>query len=122
MERRFVLVSVPVVHLPDEESDEDLPEATVDDDPVEEEDPDGAGEPQEEDPAMIRRKVRRKRRYDQRGGSLFRRNPRLVDQMAEGLAMVLGDPAPGWGTTGLFLGKQAWKKMRDHVRRRRSRR
>ena len=41
-----------------------------------------------------RRTVRRTRRQSQKGGARFKRKPRLVDKIAEGVAMSLSDPLP----------------------------
>jgi len=62
-----------------------------------------------------RRRQRRRQRKRQRGGALFRRKPRLIDKIAEGVAMTLAGPAPTWGKAGLFLAKQAFKGIKDNV-------
>ena len=41
-----------------------------------------------------RRTVGRTRRQSQKGGARFKRKPRLVDKIAEGVAMSLSDPLP----------------------------
>ena len=50
---------------------------------------------------MVRRKraVVKRRKKRQRGGALFRRKPRLVDKIAEGMSMVLSRPSPTFATS-----------------------
>ena len=54
---------------------------------------------------MVRRKraVVKRRRKRQRGGALFRRKPRLVDKIAEGMSMVLSGPSTTFATLGAKL-------------------
>ena len=60
-----------------------------------------------------RRRVNKKR---QRGGARFvRRKPRLVDKIAEGVAMGLSGPSPSFLKLGAFLGKQAMKGIKDNI-------
>ena len=61
-----------------------------------------------------RRTIRRRKRV-QRGGARFRRKPRLVDKIAEGVAMGLSGPSPSFLKLGAFLGKQAAKGIKDNV-------
>ena len=69
---------------------------------------------------MVRRKrgvvAKRKRRKRQRGGALFRRKPRLVDKIAEGVSMVLSGPSPTFTTLGAKLAGQALKRITDNVK------
>ena len=58
---------------------------------------------------------KRRRRRGQRGGALARYKPRLVDKIAQGASMFLSGPAPGWGSLGLLLAKQAGKGIKDNV-------
>lgn len=46
----------------------------------------------------------------------FRRKPRLVDKIAEGILMGLSGPAPSFAKMGAFLAKQAFKGIKDNVR------
>lgn len=55
----------------------------------------------------------RKRR--QRGGARFRRRPRLIDKIVEGVAMDLSGPAPSFAKPGAFLARQAFKGVKDNV-------
>ena len=48
-------------------------------------------------------------------GARFRRKPRLVDKVAEGLAMGLSGPAPSFAKMGAFVAKQAVKGIKDNV-------
>ena len=57
----------------------------------------------------------------QRGGARFRRKPRLIDKIAEGVAMGLSGPAPSFAKAAAFLGKQAFKGIKDNVQRYRRR-
>ena len=41
--------------------------------------------------------------------------PRLVDKIAEGMAMSLSGPLPSFIKLGTFLGKQALKGIKDNV-------
>ena len=59
-----------------------------------------------------RRRVKRK---GQKGGARFRRKPRLVDKIAEGVAMGLSGPSPSFAKMGAFLAKQALKGIKDNV-------
>ena len=63
-----------------------------------------------------RRTVRRTRRQRQKGGARFKRKPRLVDKIAEGVAMGLSGPSPSFAKMGAFLAKQAFKGIKDNVR------
>ena len=75
---------------------------------------------------MVRQRRRvsktKKRRRGQRGGTLFRRKPRLVDKIAEGASMFLSGPAPTFASAGAKLAGQAWKGVSDNWRRYRRRR
>ena len=53
------------------------------------------------------RKRRVIKRKSQKGGGRFRRKPRVVDKIAEGVAMGLSGPSPSFIKLGAFLGKQA---------------
>lgn len=65
---------------------------------------------------MARRRKRRViKRKSQKGGARFRRKPRLVDKIAEGVAMGLSGPSPSFIKLGAFLGKQALKGIKDNV-------
>ena len=65
---------------------------------------------------MARRRKRRViKRKSQKGGAGFRRKPRLVDKIAEGVAMGLSGPSPSFIKLGAFLGKQALKGIKDNV-------
>ena len=55
--------------------------------------------------ARKRRTVRRKRRQSKKGGARFKRKPRLVDTIAEGVAMGLSGPSPRFAKMGAFLAK-----------------
>lgn len=55
------------------------------------------------------------RRQGQKGGTRFRRKPRLVEEIAEGVAMGLSGPAPSFSKMGAFLAKQALKGIKDNV-------
>lgn len=61
-----------------------------------------------------KRRVRKRRRV-QTGGARFRRKPRLVDTIAEGVAMGLSGPSPSFLKLGAFLGKQALKGIKDNI-------
>ena len=63
-----------------------------------------------------RRILRRTRRKSQKGGARFKRKPRLVDKIAEGVAMGLSGPSPSFAKMGAFLAKQAFKGIKDNVR------
>ena len=72
---------------------------------------------------MVKQKQRVKKRKSEKGGARFRRKPRLVDKIAEGVAMGLSGPSPSFIKLGAFLGKQALKGIKDnvqHYRRRKS--
>lgn len=60
------------------------------------------------------RKRRVIKRKSQKGGARFRRKPRLVDKIAEGVAMGLSGP-PSFAKLGAFLAKQALKGIKDNV-------
>ena len=64
---------------------------------------------------MARKRKRVKKRKSQKGGARFRRKPRLVDKIAEGVAMGLSGPSPNFIKLGAFLGKQALKGIKDNV-------
>ena len=65
---------------------------------------------------MARKRKRRViKRKSQKGGARFRRKPRLVDKIAEGVAMGLSGPSPSFIKLGAFLGKQALKGIKDNV-------
>ena len=56
---------------------------------------------------------KRKRKRVQRGGARFRRKPRLVDKIAEGVAMGLSGPSPSFLKMGAFFGqtsRQGYKR------------
>ena len=61
------------------------------------------------------RKRRVIKRKSQKGGARFRRKPRLVDKIAEGVAMGLSGPSPSFIKLRAFLGKQALKGIKDNV-------
>lgn len=63
-----------------------------------------------------RRPTRRVKRTHQTGGARFRRKPRLVDKIAEGVAMGLSGPSPSFLKLGAFLGKQGLKGIKDNIR------
>ena len=65
-------------------------------------------------PARSKRRASRKKRYH-RGGARFVRRPTLQDKIAEGVSMFLSGPAPSFTTAGVFLGKQAFKGIKDNV-------
>ena len=48
-------------------------------------------------------------------GARFRRKLRLVDKIAEGVAMGLSGPFPSFAKMGVFLAKQAFKGIKDNV-------
>ena len=60
--------------------------------------------------------VRRTRSQSQKGGARFKRKPRIVDKIAEGVAMGLSGPSPSFAKMGAFLAKQAFKGIKDNVR------
>ena len=61
-------------------------------------------------------KKKRQVRKRQKGGARFRPKPRLVDKIAEGVAMGLSGPSPNFIKLGAFLGKQALKGVTDDIR------
>jgi len=61
-----------------------------------------------------RKRVKRKRR-SQKGGARFIRKPRLVDKIAEGMAMGLSGPSPNFIKLGGLLAKQVFKGIKDNV-------
>ena len=65
-------------------------------------------------PYRQKRRASRRKRY-LRGGARFVRRPTLQDKIAEGASMLLSGPAPSFATAGLFLGKQAFKGIKDNV-------
>ena len=56
------------------------------------------------------------KRKSQKGGARFRRKPRLVDKITEGVVMGLYGPSPSFIKLGAFLGKQALKGIKDNVK------
>ena len=62
-----------------------------------------------------RRKRKQRVKKRQKGGARFRSKPRLVDKIAEGMAMGLSGPSPSFIKLGAFLGKQALKGIKDNV-------
>lgn len=62
-----------------------------------------------------KRQTRRAKRKHQKGGARFRRKPRLVDKIAEGVVMGLSGPSPSFLKLGAFLGKQALKGIKDNI-------
>ena len=54
-------------------------------------------------------------RRKQKGGALARRKVRLVDKIAEGVAMGLSGPSPSFLTLLAKLGSQAVKGVKDNV-------
>ena len=63
----------------------------------------------------IGRTRRRVKRKGQKGGARFRRKPRLVNKIAEGVGMRLSGPSPSFAKMGAFLAKQALKGLKDNV-------
>lgn len=63
----------------------------------------------------VKRRVKR-RKTRQRGGAAFRRKPRLVDKIAEGMAMGLSGPAPTFLSLAGKLGSQGLKGITDNVK------
>ena len=63
----------------------------------------------------IGRTRRRVKRKGQKGGARFRRKPRLVDKIAEGVGMRLSGPSLSFAKMGAFLAKQALKGIKDNV-------
>ena len=61
------------------------------------------------------RKKSSPKRRRQRGEATFRRKPRLVVKIAEGVALGLSGPAPNFAKAAAFLGKQAFKGIKDNV-------
>ena len=72
------------------------------------------------------RPKRNHQRKKQRGGALYRRKPRVVDNIAQGASMFLSGPAPTFTTMLGKLVSQGLKGITDNVkhykRRRRGRR
>ena len=64
---------------------------------------------------MVKQKQLVKKRKSQKGGARFRRKPRLVDKIAEGVAMGLSGSSPNFIKLGAVLGKQAMKGIKDNV-------
>ena len=69
--------------------------------------------------------VIKRRTHNQRGGAsvslvmrTLRRCPSLIitDKLAYAASMLLSGPAPGFGTLGKLLGKQALKGIMDNVK------
>ena len=52
------------------------------------------------------------KRKGQKGGARFRQKTRLVDKIAEGVAMGLSGPSPSFAKLGAFLAKQAQKGIK----------
>lgn len=55
------------------------------------------------------------RKQRQRRGARFRRKPRLIDNIAEGVATDLSGPAPSFAKPGAFLAKQGFKGIKDNL-------
>ena len=68
---------------------------------------------------MPKRKIPRcaakQKKRTQRGGAAFRRKPRLIDKIAEGMGMFLSGPSPSLAGVGLKLASQAVKGIKDNV-------
>ena len=71
----------------------------------------------------VRRSVIKRRKRNQSGGAsvstveiILRRGPSLTDKLAYAASMLLSGPAPGFGTLGILLGKQALKGIMDNVK------
>ena len=64
---------------------------------------------------MVKQRRQLKRRKRQKGGARFRRKPRLVDKIAEGVTMGLSGPSPSFMKIRSLLGKQALKGIKDNV-------
>ena len=65
-----------------------------------------------------RRTVRRTRGQSQKGGARFKRKPRLVDKIAEGVAMSLSGPSPSFAKMGAFFSQasfQGYKRQRPSL-------
>ena len=65
----------------------------------------------------------KRRKGNQRGGAsvsmakrILRRGPSLTNKLAYAASMLLSGPAPGFGTLGKLLGKQASKGIMDNVK------
>ena len=65
-------------------------------------------------PSRFRLRLPDQKRYH-RGGARFVRRPTLQDKIAEGVSMFLSGPAPSFTTASVFLGKQAFKGIKDNV-------
>ena len=63
----------------------------------------------------IRRPAAKQKKRTQRGGAAFRRKPRLVDKIAEGMSMFLSGPSPSFAGVGLKLASQVAKGIKDNV-------
>ena len=63
----------------------------------------------------IRRPAAKQKKRTQRGGAAFRRKPRLVDMIADGMSMFLPGPSPSFAGVGLKLALQAAKEINDNV-------
>ena len=63
----------------------------------------------------VRRSVIKRRKRNQRGGASVRR-VKISDKLAYAASMLLSGPAPGFGTLGILLGKQALKGIMDNVK------
>lgn len=70
---------------------------------------------------MSKRKTQRRNRASkqkeqtQRGGAAFRRKPRLVDKIAEGMSMLSSGPAPSFAGVGEILASKAARGIKDNV-------
>ena len=67
----------------------------------------------------VRWSVIKRRKRNQHGGAsvsrvnrILRRGPSLTDKLAYAASMLLSGPAPGFGTLGILLGKQALKGIK----------
>ena len=63
----------------------------------------------------IPRRAAKQKKRTQQGGAAFRRKPRLVDKIAEGMSMFLSGPSPSFAGVGLKLASQAAKGIKDNV-------
>ena len=65
--------------------------------------------------AKTRRKRTKRPKRKHTGGALAHHKPRLVDKIAEGVAMGLSGPAPTFGTAMGKLLSQAFKGVKKNV-------
>ena len=72
---------------------------------------------------LLQRHSLKRRKGNQRGGAsvsmvkrILRRGHSLTNKLAYGASMLLSGPAPGFGTLGKLLGKQASKGIMDNVK------